>query len=80
VSGYTHRNTANDPDTMSTRLTLPPSAGVKHGPTAHYAAPDRHHGSGSAGGFDERDDAQRAVWRLERQRQDARIEVVHRHR
>jgi Spy/CpxP family protein refolding chaperone len=30
--------------------------------------------------FDNYDDARRAVWRLERQGRDARIEVIHRHR
>ncbi|MBN9518168.1 hypothetical protein J0H58_06570 [bacterium] len=41
----------------------------------------RHHGHWDRYRvFDDRDDAQRAVWRLERQGRDARIEVIHRHR
>ncbi|MBN9520572.1 hypothetical protein J0H58_18965 [bacterium] len=41
----------------------------------------RHHGHWDRfEAFDDRDDAQRAVWRLERQGRDARIEVIHRHR
>ena len=41
----------------------------------------RHHGHWDRYRvFDDRDDAQRAVWRLERQGRDARIKVIHRHR
>jgi len=46
-----------------------------------YAVLVRHHGHWDRYRvFDDRDDARRAVWRLERRGEDARIEVVHRHR
>jgi hypothetical protein len=40
----------------------------------------RHHGHWDRYGvFDDLHDARRAVWHLEREERDARIEVVHRH-
>ncbi len=62
-----------------------------HGPGPHrpgypqrdrhdYVVLIRHHGHWDRYRvFDDRDDAQRAVWRLERQGHDARIQVIHRH-
>ncbi|MBN9517437.1 hypothetical protein J0H58_02790 [bacterium] len=45
-----------------------------------YVVLVRHHGHWDRYRvFDDRDDAQRAVWRLERQGYDARIDVIHRH-
>jgi len=46
-----------------------------------YAVLVRHHGHWDRYRvFDDRDEAQRAVWRLERRGEDARIEAIHRHR
>jgi arylamine N-acetyltransferase len=45
-----------------------------------YVVLVRHHGHWDRYRlFDDRSDAERAVWRLERQGYDARIQVIHRH-
>ena len=72
--------------TPATAAAQPPFPHAPHGP--HYPQRDRHdyavlvrhHGHWDQYRvFDDRDDAQRAVWRLERQGYDARIQVIHRH-
>jgi hypothetical protein len=46
-----------------------------------YVVLVRHHGHWDRYRvFDDMEQARRAVWRLERQGEDARIEVIHRHR
>lgn len=46
-----------------------------------YVVMVRHHGHWDRYRvFDDMEQARRAVWRLERQGEDARVEVVHRHR
>ncbi|QDU20649.1 hypothetical protein [Urbifossiella limnaea] len=74
----------NSPATASAQ---PPFPGLKepHGPgfpdRDDYLVLVRHHGHWDRYRvFDDWDDAQRAVWRLERQGRDASIEVVRRHR
>lgn len=80
-------------NTLATATAQPPSPGrhEPHGPghpdrdrdreRHDYAVLVRHHGHWDRYRvFDDRDDARRAVWRLERLGRDARIEVVHRHR
>ena len=74
----------NTPATASAQPPLP-DGHEPHGPgfpdQHDYAVLVRHHGHWDRYRvFDDRDDAQRAMWRLERQGRDARIEVVHRHR